>query len=691
MNEPSFPTDGREASPEREPGGARSDEFLQKLDRLALRSVARARHRVRTRVGAGSKTRQVTARSRAGTAGGSVPEGNTTEGAAGGPFAYDDSSGAATSHVAVLPGLPPWIGSVLALIRGSASVLRPEYGSDGAVRDYTVMGANHLELSGSGNDPLDFLGRPLSETRPGARTSGMYDLYAAALARNGPVGTDSIDYFDVVDGTLRRARLRGTVTPLAEEGLLLTNWEPVGESRIARRAQESARIGWAEWDLVTGKVQWSEGMRVLLGLSVPLPEELETRGGTKGGTKGGTEVRGEGAAAPDTSATGSDASAPRTSAPGSDVSSTPDTSATGTGGGPDAGTEAVADAMATGEMPPTVASARDIGADMRTIARMIDPADLPHFEADMERLLAGEEIADHEMTLHVKGEERRVRWMGHARPTGSDTPESVLFAARDITEQERRLRSALSDAERLRQEAAAERRVSEILRKALTPPLPAFTPPWLSVGAAYVPSDSGIGGDWYKCRELPDGRVLVAVGDASGHGVDAASRAVQQRSALAGLAYTDGDPGQLTRELGEVVHSGDLDTTATAVVGHLDPRTRLFRWASAGHPSPILVRDGVPYVLDAEHGLLLGVMPEASYPVNTTQLAPGDLLLLYTDGVVERRGHDLDTGVHALLEAVVRCASGADARAATDCLMSTLLGPGAEDDATILGLHVAWG
>lgn len=58
------------------------------------------------------------------------------------------------------------------------------------------------------------------------------------------------------------------------------------------------------------------------------------------------------------------------------------------------------------------------------------------------------------------------------------------------------------------------------------------------MSAAYVPSDSGVGGDWYKCRELPDGRVLLAVGDASGHGVDAASRAVQQRSALAGLAYT---------------------------------------------------------------------------------------------------------------------------------------------------------
>lgn len=597
----------------RESGTARHDEILRSLDRLALRTAARARSRVRARVAAG-------------TAGSHPPQihAEAGNGIPSGPLTYDDSSTAPPSQIAVLPELPGWISSVLSVMRGSSSVLRPERGPDGSVRDYTVVGANHHELSGLSIDPADCLGRLLSEVRPGARTSGMYDLYAAALAQDGPVSTDGIDYFDVVDGTLHSARLRGTVTPLAGEDLLLTNWVPVGESRIGRRIQESSRMGWAEWDLVTGKVQWSAGMREVLGLSAEPPEG----------------------------------------------------------------------AVADGSMP-TVASARDIAPDLLTIGRMIDTADLPPFEADVRRLLAGEEINDREVTMRIDGEERRVRWIGYARPAGAEGPESVLFAARDITEQERALRTALSDAARSRQEAAAERRVSETLRAALTPPLPAVTPSWLSVGAAYVPSDHRIGGDWYKCRELSDGRVLVAVGDASGHGVEAASRAVQQRSALAGLAYTDGDPGQLATALGEVVFSTGLDTTATAVIGHLDPTTRVFRWASAGHPSPILVRDNVPHVLDAAHedaahGLMFGVEAETAYPVNTTRLADGDLLLLYTDGVVERRGHDLDSGVASLLEAVVRCAArGTDARAATDCLMATLLGPEAEDDATILALHVA--
>lgn len=582
------------------------DETLRSLDRLALRTAARARHRVRARFAPGA--------SLSGDPTTAAPAHPT------GPLAYDDSALAPAPHVAVLPGLPGWIHSVLCVLHGSASVLRPEYGSDGSVRDYTVVGANHHELSGEGIDPTGFLGRPLSETRPGARTSGMYDLYAAALERDGPVSTDGIDYFDLVDGALHRARLRGIVTPLAGQGLLLTHWMPVGETRIGRLIQESGRMGWAEWDLITGKVHWSAGMHEVLGLSAPLPGEL-------------------------------------------------------TGGQP----------------TPTVASARDTEADIFTVGRMIDAADLPGFEEDVRRLLAGEEVADREITMRIGGEDRRVRWIGHARPAGATPPESLLFAVRDITEQERELRSALGDAERLRQEAAAERRVSETLRGALTPPLPVVTPSWLSVSATNVPSDQRIGGDWYKCRELPDGRVLVAVGDASGHGVDAASRAVQQRSALAGLAYTDGDPAQLATALSEVVSSTGPDTTATAVIGHLDPETRVFRWASAGHPSPILVRDNVPRVLDAEHGLMLGVAPEMTYPVNTTQLAPGDLLLLYTDGVIERRGYDLDTGVASLMDAIVHCATpGTDARTATDCLMSTLLGPEAEDDATILALHVAW-
>ncbi|MEU2720613.1 PP2C family protein-serine/threonine phosphatase [Streptomyces smyrnaeus] len=594
-----------------------SQSALQELNRVALRTIACARHRARVRIAeAGPAHPGCSPRS------GHRPD--PADRPTSGPFAYDGAEAPPPSDVAVLPGLPSWLPAVLGVLRGSSTVLRPQYAADGTVQDFIVLGANHFELSGVERGSYDFLGKPLSETRPGIRTSGMYDVYRAALDSGTPVSSDTIDYVDVIDGVLQRARLRGTVTLLPDEGLLLTNWEPVGEARLTRRIQEGGRLGWAEWDLVSGRMRWSQGLRELLGLTAPPPEHVTP--------EGYSELE-------------------RTAR--------------------------------------SVTSARDVAADLFTVGRKIEPAEVPAFVADLRTLLAGGDVPEHELTVHVEGRRRRIRWFGEAQPEGAEVPESLLFAARDITGQEEQLGRALSEAERLRQEAAAERRVSETFRRALTPPLGVLTPSWLSVSAAYVPSDSGVGGDWYKCRELPDGRVLLAVGDASGHGVDAASRAVQQRSALAGLAYTDENAAELTTALGEVVYYGGLETTATCVVGHLHTDTRVFHWASAGHPAPVLVRDGVARLVEAEHGLMLGVTPEAAYPINRTQLQAGDLLLCYTDGVIERRGMDLDEGVAALLAAVRECAGRSDtAQAATECLVSTLLGHEAEDDATLLTLCV---
>ncbi|MFI8854502.1 PP2C family protein-serine/threonine phosphatase [Streptomyces sp. 891-h] len=605
------------SSVERDPAAAAAvpERALQELNQVAMRTEARARHRARVRIAEANPAHPA----RTGPC--SARSGRPTTG----PFAYDGAETAPPSDVAVLPGLPSWMPAVLGVLRGSSTLLRPEYAPDGTVCDFIVVGANHFELSGIERGSYDFLGKRLSETRPGVRTSGMYDVYRAALTSGGPVSGDTIDYVDIIDGVLQRARLRGTVTLLPDEGLLLTNWEPIGEARLSRRIQERGRLGWVEWDLVTGRARWSQGMRELLGLAAPPPE----------GHSAGRSHELEGAAR-------------------------------------------------------SVTSAKEVAADLFTVGRMVDVADLPAFVDDMRTLLAGGEVPDRELTVHVGEATRRVRWFGHAQPEGAEVPESLLFAARNVSGQEEQLRRALSETERLREEAAVDHRVSETFRKALTPPLGVLTPQWLSVSAAYVPSDSGVGGDWYKCRELPDGRVLLAVGDASGHGVDAAHRAVQQRSALAGLAYTDEDAAELTMALGEVVYYGGLDTTATCVVGHLHPASRLFRWASAGHPAPVLVRDGVPRLLEAEHGLMLGVTPHTAYPINETQLRAGDLLLCYTDGVIERRGMDLDEGVEALLAAAGECAArGRSAKAATDCLVASLLSDEAEDDATVLALYLS--
>ncbi|MFE9332307.1 PP2C family protein-serine/threonine phosphatase [Streptomyces sp. NPDC006925] len=581
------------------------EDAFRELDRVALRTEAHARHRARVRV---TEARRLP----------TAPAGS----AGSGPPRRGGTADRATPEVAVLPGLPSWLPAVLGVLRGSAAVLRAQHTGDGAARDFLVVGANHLELSGVERDPRGLLGRSLSQTRPGIRASGMYDVYRAALEGRGPVAVDDLDYVDLVDGGLQRGRLRGTVVLLPDEGLLLTNWEPVGDVRLSHRIQERSRLGWAEWDLVSGRMRWSHGLRRLLDLPTAPGAAAEPEHGLDG------EAR-------------------------------------------------------------SVTSVDDVTAELLELRRRIVPEDVPAFAADMSALLRGGEVVDREVTLRVAGRERRIRWIGHAEPEGAGVPDSLLFTARNVTGQEELLSRALTETERLRREAAVDRRVSETFRQALTPPLGVLTAPWLSVGAVYVPSDSGVGGDWYKCRELPDGRVLLAVGDASGHGVDAASRAVQQRSALAGLAYTDQDAAALTTALGEVVYYSGLDTTATCVVGHLHPRARVLRWASAGHPTPILVRDGVPRLLEAEHGLMLGVTAHAAYPLTTTRLYSGDLLLCYTDGVIEHRGMDLDEGVAALMAAARECAErGTSAQEAVDCLAATLLGREAEDDATILALCV---
>ncbi|WP_019544075.1 PP2C family protein-serine/threonine phosphatase [Streptomyces sulphureus] len=331
-----------------------------------------------------------------------------------------------------------------------------------------------------------------------------------------------------------------------------------------------------------------------------------------------------------------------------------------------------------------------VPAEATELARLLDPRDLVDFSRQVRGLLQGEEVSESAVTVHVGGEERTLRWLG--QPGGAQAggpPESLLFTVRDITEQHREqqeLRRVREAAHRLRQEAAAERKVSETLRRALTPRLPGTTAPGLSVAAGYLPWDRRVGGDWYKCRSLPDGRLLVAIGDASGHGVDAASRAVQQRAALAGLAYSEGDAAQLAAHLGEVVYHDGIDTTATAALGHLDPAERTFRWSSAGHPAPVLVRNGSAEPLDAPLGVLLGVDTLAGYAVDTVQLQAGDLLLLYTDGMVERRGEDPDVGVRYLLDAAAS-QQWSDAHAAVETLMGALVGPWTDDDATVLALH----
>ncbi|MFD0266511.1 SpoIIE family protein phosphatase [Streptomyces sp. NPDC127106] len=211
----------------------------------------------------------------------------------------------------------------------------------------------------------------------------------------------------------------------------------------------------------------------------------------------------------------------------------------------------------------------------------------------------------------------------------------------------------------------------------------------LEVAARYRPAaaEYRVGGDWYDVFQLPGGRVLVTVGDIAGHGIGAATAMVTLRGALHGLAFTGGSPGMLMGWLNEVT-SGTPDLpTATAVCAVFDPSDRSLCWAGAGHPPPLLLRGGRARFLEGPTNVLLGALPGAAYDETTSGLEVGDTLMLYTDGLVERRHTGLDESLAALREAAQRLGVGTLEEKA-DLLLASVSGD-TDDDTCLVLVHVS--
>ncbi|MDJ0382459.1 SpoIIE family protein phosphatase [Streptomyces sp. G-G2] len=228
------------------------------------------------------------------------------------------------------------------------------------------------------------------------------------------------------------------------------------------------------------------------------------------------------------------------------------------------------------------------------------------------------------------------------------------------------------------------------LQRAIVPEAPstAEAAGGLGIAARYRPAaeDYLVGGDWYDVMVLPDGRVLVAVGDIAGHGIDAATSMVVLRNALRGLAVTGAEPGGLMGWLNEVTLGTRGGPTATAVCAVYDPVTGALRWSSAGHPPLLLLREGRARILDAPHNILLGAVPGVAYEEASLDLLPGDTLLLYTDGFVERRHVSMDQSLAALRRAAQRVGAG-PVEAMADELLSAVTGD-TDDDTSLVVVRV---
>jgi serine phosphatase RsbU (regulator of sigma subunit) len=240
---------------------------------------------------------------------------------------------------------------------------------------------------------------------------------------------------------------------------------------------------------------------------------------------------------------------------------------------------------------------------------------------------------------------------------------------------------------RLAAELEAERQVAVELQRAILPLHDeAFDLPGLRTMVRYLPASPAgrVGGDWYITADMPDGHVLIAIGDVGGHGLAAAAGMARLRGALAGLAITGSPPQRLVGWLNELVHHVAPEHTASVVAGYFDPVTLTFTWAQAGHPPPLLIRGPVVRPLERPAGVLLGAGTE-EYSAATIGLNPGDLLLLYSDGLIERRDRSLDDGLEALQAAV---AGIDDPERAIDTALKALGSPDPEDDTCLVALRV---
>lgn len=229
-----------------------------------------------------------------------------------------------------------------------------------------------------------------------------------------------------------------------------------------------------------------------------------------------------------------------------------------------------------------------------------------------------------------------------------------------------------------------EREAALTLQRSLLPEVPDL--PGLDVAASYLPAGrrAQVGGDWFDVLPLPDGSVGLAVGDVVGHDLAAAAAMGQLRSVLRSYAWAGDGAGRVVARLDELVQGLGMADISTCVYLRLEGG--VLRWCRAGHPPP-LVRLPGGHVEALEDGLTtpIGVENTRAGVVEASRDLPvGALLVIYTDGLAERRDRSLRHGIDELTRVVAELPDGTTATEARDRLLARLRGPVPEDDMCLL-------
>jgi serine phosphatase RsbU (regulator of sigma subunit) len=482
---------------------------------------------------------------------------------------------------------------ILASIPAGCSWLLPVRDEEDRLVDFRIAAA-----SGSGGDlhgrGTDRVGELLSELYPSMVGGDLWQLYVDVLLSGRPGELSDFHYREKISGVVAESEFDVSVHPL-HDGLLVW-WRRIDEHR--RRLDNTellGRLGWAEYDLTSGRSEWSPGMFRIFERDPRL----------------GPMSRAEQAA-----------------------------------------------------------------------ALVTDDHGLR--ETAWQTLDSGN-TSDVTVRFRFGGTVKHLRILSDIARDADGTPVKIYAVVQDVTAREdsRTAIQRLSDQlHRREMTALAEHRLAGQLQNLIQPLVPEpFPLNGLHALVSYLPAESAtrVGGDWYHAQTLADGRVLLAIGDVAGHGLEAASGMAHLRFALvAWLSIGIADPSTLIGHLNQLC--GQLEITGTALIAAYEPATRSLVWARAGHLPPLLARAGSVEELVPPPGLLLGADDQASYSVVAQRLRADDVLLLYTDGLIERHAADTSARLEEVKEAM--CA------ATFDPLRAVLRRPSPYDDSSALAVRV---
>ncbi|MFC8795061.1 PP2C family protein-serine/threonine phosphatase [Streptomyces cinereoruber] len=315
-------------------------------------------------------------------------------------------------------------------------------------------------------------------------------------------------------------------------------------------------------------------------------------------------------------------------------------------------------------------------------------------------LIDGKPIDGEFRIVRTDGRVRTVHMTGEPVLDADGCTASMWAVLRDVSElrrSERAVRESRAGLERSRDIERTERRIAVELQEAVLPPWRGSLhfahdgPAPLDVAAHYLPAASTglIGGDWYDALALPDGDALLTVGDLTGHGVAATSSMAMLLGALRGMAVAGIRPAALMGHLNQLLETSVQPALGSAMCCRYDPVAQTLTWAQAGHPAPLLFRDGTGRALRRPEGVLLGATGGTAYDEAETRLLPGDLLVLHTDGLTRGSGaHDDDTGARRLLALGPRLAGARDAREGVRTVVEEFGEESREDDACVMVVRV---